>query len=588
MARNADVQTYLKATQLCRSCKVERPVTVCLRKCQGMGHLSGACGILDSGKGMGNMHRLCNVALPVFIALSFAACAGNSARVPCEQDSRCARYALTADFPILDPHIAELPEAGMIFRQIYDTLVYRDTVTKEFLPGLARSWETSPDGLVYTFHLREDIRFHDGTTFTAASVAANLDRIVDPATVSRRARSLLGPFSHYEILDASGIRLYLHSPFAPLLDSLAQPFLGIASEHALASYDSLRYQFHQSGSGPFLLEKYLPGDRIVLRRFDRYATNAGIYSSLSGGEVQRVEFYIMEGQNATSQQVLNEAFDILDEVPPKTATNLAGNSRIQVMPIEIPGQTVQLLFNTRREHVNDTDVRRALLVATNRVAIANNIYGNYSPVAWAPLSISTRYSHTGFVNELAFDLGAAQEILEQSGYEDLDEDGILDRDGLPLRLSIVIPPWGQLPEAAEYIREQWRQIGVQLEIDSVPGFGRLAEKIQAGENDLVAIESYGLDPAILGNVFANQAIYSRSRMEDEALTDLLLNAVETLDPSSRRSQYYEIQSYLMTNALILPLRENVRLRLVRSNVRDLRFDAYGFYPLLFNMRLDGD
>lgn len=531
------------------------------------------------------MRRLCTVALAICMAFSLAGCGGGGTRVPCGQDNGCVRYALIADFPILDPHIAELPEAGMIFRQIYDTLVYRDTRTKEFLPGLARSWEISPDGLVYTFHLRDDVRFHDGTPFSAASVAANLDRIVDPATVSRRARSLLGPFSHYEILDPRRIRLYLHSPFAPLLDSLAQPFLGIASEAALASYDNLRYQFHQSGSGPFVLEKYLPGDRIVLRRFDLYATKAGIYSSLSGGEAQRVEFYIVEGQNATSQQVLSEAFDILDEVPPKTATNLAGNSRIQVLPIEIPGQTVQLLFNTRREHVNEADVRRALLIATNRVAIANNIYANYSPVAWAPLSIATGYSHTGFVNELAFDLGFAQEILEQSGYQDLDEDGILDRDGLPLRLSIVIPPWGQLPEVAEFIREQWRQIGVQLEIDSVPGFGRLAEKIQAGENDLVAIESYGLDPAILGNIFSNQAIYSGSRMEDEALNGLLLKAVETLDPSSRRSQYYEIQAYLMANALILPIRENVRLRLARSNVRDLRFDAYGFYPLLFNVRL---
>ena len=537
---------------------------------------------------MGKMKRLCAVAVTICVASCLAACAGDPGQIRCDQDSGCARYALTADFPILDPHIAELPEAGMIFRQIYDTLVYRDTRTKEFLPGLARSWETSTDGLAYTFHLRDDIRFHDGTRFSAASVAANWDRILDPAIASRRARSLLGPFSHYEIFDGRTIRLYLHSPFAPLLDGLAQPFLGIASEQALARYDSLRYQFHQSGSGPFVLEKYLPGDRIVLRRFERYATSAGIYSSLNGGEVERVEFYIVEGQNATSQQVLSEAFDILDAVAPKTATNLAGNSQIQILPIEIPGQTVQLLFNTGREHVNDVDVRRALLVATNRVAIANNIFANYSPVAWAPLSNATGYSHTGFVNELDYDPGLAREILARSGYQDLDADGILERDGAELTLSIAVPPWGQLPEVADFIREQWRQIGAQLDIEFVPGFDRLAERIVTGENDLVAVEIYGIDPAILGNVFSNRAMFASSRMEDETLNDLLLSAVETQDPSSRRSQYYEIQAYVMTNALVLPIRENVRLRLARSYVRDLRFDAYGFYPLLFNMRLSSN
>ena len=536
----------------------------------------------------GNMQRLYTVVLAVGIVLLLGGCAGDSNRASCQQDSRCVRYALTADFPILDPHIAELPEAGMIFRQIYDTLVYRDSRTKEFLPGLARSWDRSSDGLVYTFHLRDDIHFHDGSPFSAASVAANLDRIMDPTTVSRRARSLLGPYSHYEILDARTIRLYLHSPFAPLLDSLAQPFLGIASEEALAAYDNLRYQFHQVGSGPFALEKYLPGDRIVLRRFELYTTNAGIYSPLSGGEAQVIEFYIADGQSATSQQILSEPFDILDEVAPEAVTNLAGNSQIQIMPIEIPGQTVQFLFNTRREHVNDAEVRRALLLATNRVAIANKIYANFSPVAWAPLSVASGYAHTGYVNELSFDLGLAQEILAQTAYQDLDRDGVLERAGAPLRLSVLIPPWGQLPEVAEFLREQWRQIGVQLEIDSVPGFDRLAEKIQAGENDLVAIEAYGLDPAILGRVFSNQSLYSTSRMADEALNGLLLNAVETQDPSARRSQYYDIQAYLMTNALVLPIRENVRLRLARSNARDLRFDAYGFYPLLFNLRLDGN
>ncbi len=524
------------------------------------------------------MHRFCLAALIICIVL--AGCAGDSNRLPCEQDSRCLRYVLTADFPILDPHIAELPEAGMVFRQIYDTLLYRDTRAQAFLPGLARAWETSADGLVYTFHLRDDIRFHDGTAFTAASVAANLDRIMDPATVSRRARSLLGPFSHYEIIDPRAIRLHLLSPFAPLLDSLAQPYLGIASEQALDRYDNLRYQFHQSGSGPFALEKYLPGDRIVLRRYEQYATEPGIYNPLSGGELQRLEFHMTQGQG--------EVYDVIDAVAPQTATNLAGNSQIQVMPIEIPGQTVQLLFNTRREHINAPELRRALLLATNRVAIANNIYDNYSPVAWAPLSSASGYSHTGFVNELDFDLGGAQALLGQLGYQDLDGDGILERDGAPLSLSVVIPPWDQLPEVAQFIREQWRQIGVLLEIDSVPGFLRLTEKIQQGEADLIAIENYGLDPAILGNIFSNQSLYARSRMEDETLHAMLLNAVFTQDPAARRSQYYEIQAYLMTKVLILPIRENVRLRLARSAVRDLRYDAYGFYPLLYNTRLEGN
>ncbi len=515
-------------------------------------------------------------------------CSGGARQLPCEQDPHCIRYAISADIPILDPHIADLHEAGMIFRQIYDTLVYREGSSHEFVPGLAEAWETSADGLVYTFYLRQGVFFHDGAPLTANSLAANFDRIFNGEIVSRRARTLLGPFSHYEIIDALTFRIHLHSPFAPLLDGLAQPFLGIASEKALGDYDNLRYQFHQAGTGPFELVKYLPGDRVVLHRTNPYANAPAIYRPASAPSIERVEFLLMTGPGATSDMILEGSADVIDDISPGDAAKIANNSRVQLLPTDIPGQVVHFLFNTKRDHIDERDVRRALLYATNRVAIVNNVFYNFSPVAWSPLSRATGYAHTGFVDLFVLDLGIAQELLAAAGYEDSDSDGVLDREGVPLELTVAVPRWGGLPEVADLIRAQWQAIGVKLTIESVPGYGRLSELIRQGETDLVAIDSYGLDPAILGDTFLNESIYGSSRAEDAQLESQLVAALQEQDPVARRNQYYDIQARLMSEALILPIREYVRIRAAGSKIRSLRFDAYGFYPLLYNAEIQDD
>src|SRR5258707_6928166 len=84
-------------------------------------------------------------------------------------------YGLTVLPSGIDPHINAESEIGILLRQVYDTLVYRDPHTKEIVSGLASSWEVSPDGLTYTFSLRQGVTFHDGTSFNAQAVAANLD-----------------------------------------------------------------------------------------------------------------------------------------------------------------------------------------------------------------------------------------------------------------------------------------------------------------------------------------------------------------------------------------------------------------------------
>ena len=165
-------------------------------------------------------------------------------------------YGLTLAPSGIDPHINSSSELGIPLTSVYDTLVYQDAATGKFVPGLAQSWKISDDGTTYTFELRRDVKFHDGTPFNAAAVKANLDRITDPALQSQKAAFLLGPFDRAQVTDEFTIIIRLKQPFAPLMDGLSQVYLGIASPTALSKWGK-DYQLHQVGTGPFIFKEYV-------------------------------------------------------------------------------------------------------------------------------------------------------------------------------------------------------------------------------------------------------------------------------------------------------------------------------------------
>jgi peptide/nickel transport system substrate-binding protein len=132
----------------------------------------------------------------------------------------------------LDPAVTPFAVSHTVMMNIYDTLVWQGTDGK-FYPGLAQKWDISPDGTTFTFNLRSDVKFHDGTPFNADAVKFTFDHIVDPASHSGFAASLLGPYDHSEVVDPSTVKVYFTGPYAPFLDSASQAFLAIVSPTAV-------------------------------------------------------------------------------------------------------------------------------------------------------------------------------------------------------------------------------------------------------------------------------------------------------------------------------------------------------------------
>lgn len=527
------------------------------------------------------MRKLWRISCLLSLLVLFSACTSQATVSP-----RKIIYGLTLNPSGIDPHINRSTELGIVLRQVYDTLVYRHPDTREFVGGLAESWEISADRLIYTFYLKQNVLFHDGTAFNAQAVGANLNRILAPETASQRSRFLIEPLASYEIVDDYTIRMVLNRPFEPFLDSLSQVYLAIASPNALAEYNTLRYQYHQIGTGPFQFVEYIPEEKIVIRRNPNYAWGPDFYGELPENAVQEIEFRFFTDAATRLLALENGDAHIMGELLPTDARSLVANRDVLLLPVSIPGLPLQFYINTSKAPTDDLLVRQALAYAANRTSIVDAVFGGFSPVAWGPVSAPTLFYNRGVQNVYAYDLQQAQTLLSQAGFADSNSDGILDRNGEDLVIKLLHAPWGNLPEVSQFLQDQWQSIGIRVEVNLVPGYPALIEAVTEGDYHLVSFDQPGIDPYILNQSYLSTSQDNWTHYANPELDSVLLDAMANADPQARRLAYGRAQAIILEQALIIPIREYVNLNAHSVKIKHLRYDPYGWFPLLYGVSLE--
>lgn len=494
-------------------------------------------------------------------------------------------YGLTLNPSGFDPHLFESNELGIPFFSVYDTLIYRHPQTMDFVPGLAERWEMAPDGLSWTFTLRRDVTFHDGTPFNAQAVAANLDRITNPDNASSKARTLLGPYAAYSIADDYTITLLLSEPYAPLLDALSQVYLGIASPKALAEYTRNSYQWHQVGTGPYRLVEIVSGDHITLRRNEDYAWGPVFYAPVTDRSLDTIEFRFYEDPPTRALALEGGDVQVIGELLPGEVEELIGNNALRIYRVPLAGMAQQFMINTRRAPTDDVAVRQALLYATNRTAIVEAVFRAQSPVAYGPLTRVTPFYDPTVETLYPTDTGFARTLLEGAGWSDSDGDGWLDHDGERLKLTMVFAGWNQLPDVAQLIQSQWRDLGIDVELVQVSNFSELRSAATEGDYHLIAFYDWRVDPAVINRFFTTGGSANWANFSDAEIDNWLAEALRQTDPGMRAEMYGSVQQRLMEQAVVLPIRDVVNLNGASARLEGVIFTAQGWWPLLRNFQL---
>ena len=178
------------------------------------------------------------------------------------------RASTDAHPPILDPHTATTTWCTTVTQNIFDQLVAQGP-DQEFYPWLASSWEVSADGSAYTFKLRKDVKFHDGTPFNAAAVKFNVDRLLDPNTKTGLSTSLVSAIKGAVVKDEFTVTLELKNPDAVFLLNLSDAALGIVSPAGVQKWGQ-DFGRHPVGSGAYIFKEWKENLNITLVRNEDY------------------------------------------------------------------------------------------------------------------------------------------------------------------------------------------------------------------------------------------------------------------------------------------------------------------------------
>jgi peptide/nickel transport system substrate-binding protein len=271
---------------------------------------------------MSRLARLCGTLLATLLAAALVASPA-VAQVPRD----VVVVGMEAEPPGLDPGQALGLHTLRVTAEIFETLVATRPDSTEVIPGLAESWTTSSDGIVWTFTLRRGVRFHDGTPLDAAAVKFTFARVIDPAHPHAKSgkwsfvTGYLSSVKSVDVLDPQTVQLHLKYPTGSLPALLALPNCAIVSPTAFTKAPA-DFDTKPVGSGRYKLESWERGSRLVLRRNDDYW---GIK-----GKPQALVYRGIPDANTRVSELLTAGVDLILPIPPDFVARLEKTSGVTV------------------------------------------------------------------------------------------------------------------------------------------------------------------------------------------------------------------------------------------------------------------
>ena len=489
------------------------------------------------------------------------------------------RFGLRTEPDNLDPAVTPWAVSHRVMMHVFDTLVWQDPSDLGFKPGLAESWQASPDGLAYTFKLRRGVKFHDGTAFNAAAVKFSFDRIADPETKSGFAAALLGPYAGADVVDEQTIRVRFKVASAGFLDGASQAFLGIVSPAAVKQQGK-DFGLRPVGTGPFVFKEWVRQDHITLERNPDYQWASPVFKHQGPAYLDRVVFKIIPEDATRLATLENNETNFIETVPEQDLARLRGDSRFKLVIGQIPGLPIGVFLNTQKEPTDSLEVRQAILQGLSRADIIKTVYfGAYQP-AHGPLGRTTLAYNKKVETLHPFDRARARDILERAGWK-VGAGGIRQKDGKPLKLEFVSSEF--FKGLVTVVQAQLREIGVQVEPKLLANPTRLATASK-GEMNLANLGWVASNPAVLGHFFHSKNIgaYNWPRVKDARVDEMLDRAEASVDVERRKQLYGEVQEFAMQQALFFPVYEQLNFCAARAEVHDIRPDARGSYLWLYD------
>lgn len=462
-----------------------------------------------------------------------------------ETDKTIVRINMESEPDNLDPWLSAASDTEAVFHNVFEGLVLFDE-TGALIPGLAKSWDISDDGLTYTFHLRDDVTFHNGKAFSAEDVVYT-----------------------YEALSGLGGEEPLSSKFTNVTainaidDYTVELTLGEA-DAAFLQYTRVAvlpkgYEDQSSapvGTGPFVFEKYVPGQMVVLEKNENY------YDESRMAKIDEAQIYIMGDDSAVLTALQSGQLDA-GIVYADSADYLSGDFTINSSPQNM----VQLFaLNNSVEPFDDVRVRQAFEYAINKDQIIDGVFAGYATELYSNFSpVMSYFYNDELSNVYTYDVEKAKELMAEAGYED------------GFDITITVPSnYQKHVDTAQVIAQQLKEINVNATIEPVE-WGQWLEQVYTNaeyETTIVGLTGK-LDPNdILGRYVSD---YGKNFMKySNPDYDKLIEEAKTASDEERVELFKECQKVLTEDAAAVWICDPNAIAVTRSDLK-----GYTFYPVSF-------
>ncbi|MER5701558.1 ABC transporter substrate-binding protein [Micromonospora sp. NPDC002296] len=417
---------------------------------------------------------------------------------------------------------------------IFDGLVARDRDNR-LVPGLAADLPTvSPDGRTVTARLRDGVLFHDGTALSAQDVVFTYQAVLDPK-VDSTLRSDLDMVESVATTDQATVVFRLRYPYAPFLQRLT---LGIVPAKLLAGQDINTAGFNRKpvGTGPYKVESWTPGDRLVLAANERHF----------GGRPanNRVVVAFVADDNVRAQRMRAGEFDAA-ELPPKLAAGFDPDAAYKVQ--RVPTADYRgVMLPMGNPVLADPAVRRALNLAVDRSAMVSGILGGAGDPAFGPVPPTSEFAEPSIVGTPTADVVAASALLDAAGWTP-GPGGVRVKDGRPARFALMYPATDTLrKELALAVTADAKKVGIE-----VTPAGLTWDAIDPRMKSDALLMGYGTpyDPdfisyKLFGSRFAGQGYFNSGSYRSAVVDRALQEGRDQADPARRKAAYAQVQKEL--------------------------------------------
>jgi len=441
-------------------------------------------------------------------ALLALGAAGGIAPAEAQRSRNQIVVAQPSDALSLDPSVDTSPISLNLFKNIYDQLT-DITVDGSVAPQLATAWTASPDGKTWTFTIRTDAKFHDGTPVTPEDVIWSFQKILDDRTSP--VRTYISRITAMEQVGANQVRFILSQPFAPWHRQVS--LISIMPKAAYQRLGAEQFNLHPVGSGPYRVLTWVKDDRIELE------ANAGYWAGAP--RIQRVIFRPVPNEATRTAALISGELDVVPTLPPVMVQRLQSVSRVRIQTVQ-SNRVLYLGFDVNRAPYSDIKLRQAIDHAIDRTAITERLLRGLGKPMGAVVAPVT-FGYDPEIKPTSYDPALSRRLLGESSYR-----------GQAILFQYPNNRYAFGEEVAQAVAGYLRAVGINVELQGMEysAFFPLWLRRQ-----LNAIHMFAFGPSImdaelpLGSLYARD---SRGYWRNDEIDSLIAAQRASADPAARQ------------------------------------------------------